>query len=80
MYLIFDTETTGFPIDFQAPISQSDNWPRVVQLAWQVHDENGNEMASNTQLKELTGNYYKIDLNDERYSYIDSCMIFVNKK
>lgn len=41
MYLIFDTETTGLPKSFSAPISDSDNWPRLVQLAWQLHDKNG---------------------------------------
>ncbi len=41
MYLIFDTETTGLPKSYNAPISDSDNWPRMVQLAWQVHDING---------------------------------------
>ena len=42
MYLIFDTETTGLPKDDKAPISNSENWPRVVQIAWQLHDEMGN--------------------------------------
>jgi DNA polymerase-3 subunit alpha len=42
MYLIFDTETTGLPKRWNAPISEVDNWPRCVQLAWQLHDELGN--------------------------------------
>ncbi len=42
MYLIFDTETTGLPKNFNAPITDLDNWPRVIQLAWQLHDEMGN--------------------------------------
>ena len=41
MYLIFDTETTGLPQNFNAPLSDSDNWPRMVQIAWQLHDEEG---------------------------------------
>ena len=41
MYLIFDTETTGLPNDFKAPITDTDNWPRVIQLAWQLHDNTG---------------------------------------
>jgi DNA polymerase-3 subunit alpha len=41
MYLIFDTETTGLPKSWKAPITDSDNWPRCVQLAWQLHDEMG---------------------------------------
>ena len=41
MYLIFDTETTGLPRNWNAPISDSDNWPRAVQIAWQLHDAMG---------------------------------------
>jgi DNA polymerase-3 subunit alpha len=41
MFLIFDTETTGLPQDYNAPVTDSDNWPRVVQIAWQLHDETG---------------------------------------
>ncbi len=42
MYLIFDTETTGLPKSWNAPITDTDNWPRCVQIAWQLHDEMGN--------------------------------------
>ena len=41
MYLIFDTETTGLPKNFRAPITDTDNWPRCVQIAWQLHDKDG---------------------------------------
>ena len=41
MYLIFDTETTGLPKRWGAPISDTDNWPRCIQIAWQLHDEMG---------------------------------------
>lgn len=41
MYLIFDTETTGLPKSWSAPISNTDNWPRCIQIAWQLHDEMG---------------------------------------
>ncbi|MBU1374060.1 MAG: DNA polymerase III subunit alpha [Bacteroidetes bacterium] len=41
MYLIFDTETTGLPKRWDAPITDSDNWPRCIQIAWQLHDEMG---------------------------------------
>lgn len=40
-YLIFDTETTGLPLRDNAPVEDLDNWPRMVQLAWQVHDRLG---------------------------------------
>ncbi|MBQ4820884.1 DNA polymerase III subunit alpha [Aquimarina sp. MMG016] len=42
MYLVFDTETTGLPKRWDAPISDSDNWPRCIQIAWQLHDAMGN--------------------------------------
>ena len=41
MYLIFDTETTGLPKRWDAPITDTDNWPRCVQIAWQLHDGMG---------------------------------------
>lgn len=42
MYIIFDTETTGLPRDWNAPVTDTSNWPRVVQIAWQIHDDLGN--------------------------------------
>ncbi len=41
-YLFFDTETTGVPQNYKAPITNSSNWPRLVQLAWIMADKNGN--------------------------------------
>ncbi len=41
MFLIFDTETTGLPISWTAPLDDFNNWPRLVQLAWQIHDKDG---------------------------------------
>ncbi|WGS82726.1 MAG: DNA polymerase III subunit alpha [Candidatus Karelsulcia muelleri] len=37
MYIIFDTETTGLPKNYNAPII---NWPRLVRLSWCLYDEN----------------------------------------
>ena len=48
MYLIFDTETTGLPKNWKAPVSDTDNWPRCVQIAWQLHDELGNLVEANS--------------------------------
>ena len=45
MYLIFDTETTGLPKRWNAPITDTDNWPRCIQIAWQLHDAMGNLVA-----------------------------------
>ncbi|MBT8303700.1 MAG: DNA polymerase III subunit alpha, partial [Bacteroidia bacterium] len=41
MYLIFDTETTGLPKRWNAPVTDTDNWPRCIQIAWQLHDSMG---------------------------------------
>jgi len=42
MYLTFDTETTGLPSNWKAPITDVNNWPRMVQVAWLNHDAEGN--------------------------------------
>ena len=46
MFLFFDTETTGLPLDWRAPLENLDNWPRLVQLAWLLTDKNGKEVKS----------------------------------
>lgn len=38
MYLVFDTETTGLPKDWKAPMTDVDNWPRVIQLAFTAYN------------------------------------------
>jgi DNA polymerase III epsilon subunit-like protein len=46
MYLFFDTETTGLPKNYQAPLDDFLNWPRLVQLAWSLYDVEGNHWES----------------------------------
>ncbi|MBK8193809.1 MAG: 3'-5' exonuclease [Lewinellaceae bacterium] len=41
MYLFFDTETTGLPLSWNAPASNTSNWPRMVQLACLLTDPDG---------------------------------------
>ena len=43
-YLFFDTETTGIPANYKAPISDLENWPRLVQLSWILTDSTGKEL------------------------------------
>ena len=50
MYLIFDTETTGLPKNFNAPVSDTENWTRCVQIAWQLHDEYGRLVEAENHL------------------------------
>lgn len=40
MYLFFDTETTGLPAYSEIILADLDNWPRLVQLAYLLYDEN----------------------------------------
>ncbi|MFA5109094.1 MAG: 3'-5' exonuclease [Patescibacteria group bacterium] len=46
MYLFFDTETTGLPRNYQAPLDDFLNWPRIVQIAWSLYDAAGNHWES----------------------------------
>lgn len=55
MYLIFDTETTGLPKRWNVPITDTDNWPRCIQIAWQLHDEFGNLVEHQDMLVQPDG-------------------------
>lgn len=50
MYLFFDTETTGLPLNWKAPVTNTSNWPRLVQLAWLQYDANGTQTASGNHI------------------------------
>jgi len=50
MYLFFDTETTGLPKNRDAPLSDLDNWPRLVQIAWLKHNESGDRTEEKSYL------------------------------
>ncbi len=45
MYLFFDTETTGLPRNWNAPVSDLSNWPRLVQIAWLLYDADGKKVS-----------------------------------
>lgn len=45
MYLFFDTETTGLPKKWKASVSDLNNWPRLVQIAWQQYDGQGKKIT-----------------------------------
>ena len=64
MYLIFDTETTGLPKNFNAPLNDSDNWPRMVQIAWQLHDDAGNLVENQDYI--IKPNGFDIPFNASR--------------
>ncbi|SOD14324.1 3'-5' exonuclease [Pedobacter xixiisoli] len=39
-YLFFDTETSDLPKNYNAPPSDTSDWPRLVQLGFAIYDEN----------------------------------------
>lgn len=45
LFLFFDTETTGIPISYDAPSSDIDNWPRLIQLSWILSTETGENIS-----------------------------------
>ena len=72
MYIIFDTETTGLPRNWNAPITDTDNWPRVVQIAWQLHNEMGELVESKDFL--ITPDGYDIPYDSEQIHGISTAL------
>ena len=64
MYLIYDTETTGLPQNYNAPITDLENWPRCVQIAWQLHDGNGKLIEDQNYIIKPEG--FTIPYNSEK--------------
>jgi DNA polymerase-3 subunit alpha len=64
MFLIFDTETTGLPTNWNAPLTDFNNWPRVVQLAWQLHDAQGKLITAKSFIVKPDG--FTIPFNAEK--------------
>lgn len=72
MYLIFDTETTGLPKNYNAPLTDSGNWPRMVQIAWQLHDRDGNLLENQDYIIKPEG--FDIPFNASRIHGISTKM------
>lgn len=64
MYLFFDTETTGLPLRWNAPVTDIANWPRMVQLGWVACDDHGKVLASRNAIIKPEG--YTIPLEVSR--------------
>ncbi len=47
-FLFIDTETTGLPKVRKASYKDTTNWPRLVQVAWILSDENFNIISKNS--------------------------------
>ena len=72
MYLIFDTETTGLPKRWDAPLSDSENWPRCIQIAWQLHDVKGALIAHEDYLIQPDG--FTIPFDSEQVHGISTAL------
>ncbi|SKB52933.1 DNA polymerase-3 subunit alpha [Sphingobacterium nematocida] len=76
MYIIFDTETTGLPKRWDAPITDTDNWPRCIQIAWQLHDELGNLVEHQDYLIKPDG--FDIPFDSEKIHGISTALATEN--
>ena len=54
-YLIFDTETTGLPKNWKAPVTDLNNWPRLVEIAWLQCDNSGKILSSSNYIVKPRG-------------------------
>jgi len=41
-YFIIDVETNGLPVNYNAPVSNSNNWPHVIEIGWVLFDSEEN--------------------------------------
>lgn len=48
--LFFDTETTGLPKNYKAPVEDIYNWPSIVQLAYIMTNEKGDILLKNMSI------------------------------
>ena len=87
--LFFDTETTGKPKDWNASVNNLSNWPRLVQLAWQIYDYSGSLVEEHDHIIKPEGftipleatKIHKISTeiaNDKGQSLIKVLKIFFN--
>lgn len=44
--LIFDTETSGLPTSYKASVSDVRAWPRIVEVAWIILDQDSHPVSS----------------------------------
>ncbi len=58
MYFFFDTETTGLPKKWNSSYKHVNKWPRMVQIAFLLVDENGSILESGNYL--IKPNDFKI--------------------
>lgn len=77
MILFFDTETNGLPRNFNAPMTELNNWLRVIQLAYILFEDDGTIVEQYCELIQPDGweipkekfwidNGYTTEINQEK--------------
>lgn len=64
MFLFFDIETAGRPRSWKAPATDVFNWPRLVEIAWQLYDKKVQLIESNQFIIKPEG--FEIPYDSER--------------
>lgn len=64
MYLFFDTETTGLPKSWSAPVTDLQNWPRMVQLAYIQYNFLGDKIKQGNFIIKPDGFHIPTDSSD----------------
>lgn len=68
MYLLFHINATGRPKKWNVPASDTFYWPRLLQIAWQQYDENGEILSSEDFIIKPEG--YDIPVEVEQFTKI----------
>lgn len=55
LYLFFDTETTGLPRNYDVVSSDTNNWPRLVQLSWLLTTSKGKILSKGNYIVKPQG-------------------------
>jgi DNA polymerase III subunit epsilon len=63
MYLFFDTETTGLPNNWNAPATDTRNWPRMVQLAFLLCQPDGTIVENKNYIIKPDGYTIPLDVS-----------------
>ena len=76
MFLFFDTETTGVPLRWDRPCTDTANWPRLVELAWAVHGADEQPLAAETHIVRPAG--FTIPKDAERIHGISTARALID--
>lgn len=78
MYVFIDTETTGLPRNWNAPVGDLENWPRLVQVAWALYDARNRNLGTSSYIVKPQG--FRIPANVERIHGISTAKALAEGK